>query len=549
MGAPIPHVKSADGGGDAAALIAIGAGALVVVAAIGLRGDFPLSDDWSYAYAVRGLCTEGTLRLSPWTGASFVLQGWYGALLCRLFGFSFEVLRASTVALAILGAVGFHLLLGIAGVSGRARALGLACFALGPLYVNLAFTFMTDVPFTVAAVWAGYAYLRGLARGRRAPLVVGGVLAAGALLIRQHGIFVAVAAALTALAARDRPWRDRLADAVAAAALPVAVFLAYHVWLFAWQGAPGGVVMKLTEASTPSFTGVVNNAFRGIATLGFLLLPVAAAARHDVVARHPRVAAAVCAVLAVLGLALWLRLDAAMFYLSNVMYDFGLGASTLRDTQFLGLRAPIAFGSPLRAVLTPVAILGAGVLATAVLDGATSRRDPIARFLLIATAVLFVGTLLHTRYYFDRYLLIVVPFAIAATLVATAPDVTRTSMLLAGLLATYAIAGTHDYLAWNRARDAGLHELLDSGISVREIDGGMDFNAWHLAAEVDRWPTDAEARVGQPLTRKSWWWVVDDRYVASFRGLPGYGVRRVLPYRRWLPPGEGRVLILERGAP
>ena len=63
--------------------------------------------------------------------------------------------------------------------------------------------------------------------------------------------------------------------------------------------------------------------------------------------------------------------------------------------------------------------------------------------------------------------------AIAATLVATAPDVTRTSLLLAGLLAIYAIAGTHDYLAWNRARDAGLHELLDSGISVREIDGGM----------------------------------------------------------------------------
>jgi hypothetical protein len=45
---------------------------------------------------------------------------------------------------------------------------------------------------------------------------------------------------------------------------------------------------------------------------------------------------------------------------------------------------------------------------------------------------------------------------------------------------------------------------------------------------------------------KSWWWVVDDRFIASFHALDGYVVRDRRPYTRWLPPGTGAVLILER---
>ena len=530
-------------------LVAILAGAAVVTAAIGVRGDFPLSDDWSYAYSSQVLCTEGVLRFLPWTGASLVFQTWYGALLCRLVGFSFEILRASTLVLATLGAVGFDRLLATAGVRGPIRALALACFALGPLYVNLAFTFMTDVPFTVAAVWAGYAYAHGFAKSSRRSLVFGGIASAVALLIRQHGVFVAAAAALTALSHRDRSWRDRLADAAAAAAFPAVVAIGYHVWLLEWHGAPEAVATKLGEAASPTFTGVVNAAFRGVATLGFLLAPAALAVRRDVVARLPRLTLALSALLGLLACALWLRLDAAMFYLTNVMYDLGLGASSLRDTQFLGLRPPVALGTPLRAVLTPVAVLAAAVLAAACFGSARLRRDQVARFLTTAVAVLFLGSLLHTRYYFDRYLLVIVPFALAATCVSATARVGRSSVVVAVLLAVYAVAGTHDYLAWNRARYAGLAELTNAGVSPREIDGGMEFNAWHLAASLGTWPSDAEARVGQPFTRKSWWWVVDDRYVASFRPLPGHAVLRAVPYRRWLPPGEGRVFILERASP
>ncbi len=235
-----------------------------------------------------------------------------------------------------------------------------------------------------------------------------------------------------------------------------------------------------------------------------------------------------------------------MFYLTNVMYDLGLGASSLRDTQFLALRHPVELGPALSVPLSLLATVAAGILVVGWADGFRRRGEPAAFFLVAASAVLFLGSLVHTRYYFDRYLLVVLPFAIGALAVAARVELERASVALAALVAWYAVAGTHDYLAWNRARWTGLAELAAAGVPPEQIDGGMEFNGWTLAATLDRWPTDADARPGQPPTRKSWWWVVDDRYVVSFRPLPGYVVRRSLPYQRWLPPGTGRVVVLER---
>ncbi len=536
-------------GSDAAGVAAIVAGAACVVAAVGFRGDFPLSDDWSYAYSVRSLCSDGTLRFLPWTGASLILQSWYGAALCRLFGFSFDVLRLSTIALASAGTVAFFLMLGHAGVRGAPRGLATALFALDPLYVNLSFTFMTDVPCTVFAVFAGYAYVRGFVAERRTWLFAGGLSASAALLIRQHGIFVAGAAAFTALAASNRPWRARLADAIAAGAVPLTVAVVFHLWLFLLHGAPGAVAHKIDEATRLDVLSLVNAAFRGLETIGLVLVPLALAARRDVVARHPRLVAAVAAFLGLLAGALYLKEGAAMPYLTNVMYDLGLGASTLRDTLFLGLRPPIELGAPLALILTVAATAGAAFVAVACGDALVRRHTPVATFLALATLLVFLGTLLQWRYYFDRYLVIVVPFAIATLATTARIAVTRTSVALLALLAWYAVAGTHDYMAWNRARYGGLAELAAAGVGPRQIDGGMEFNAWHLAPSLDRWQSDDDVRPGKPPTTKSWWWVVDDQYLASFRPLPGYGVRSTHEYRRWLVPGTGRVVILERLAP
>lgn len=543
------------------AATAVVCGAVLIAALVGVRGDFPLNDDWSYAWAVRTLCHEHRLRLLPWTGASVIAQVVYGAGLCRLFGFSFTVLRASTLALAAIGAFAWHGLLRRTGLRGGMLALATAALALDPLYVNLAFTFMTDVPFTAVSVLAGWSYLRGIQERRHLSLFAGSLLAAVAFLIRQHGVFL-VAAVVVAIAVWDgRPWRRRLAAVATASLVPSAAVLGYHVWLFAVHGVPSAYTNKIGEAEHITALMLVNCAVRGVQYLGLLTAPLAPTLARQAWARRPWQLAAWTAALGLPAIALWMREGALLFHLPNVLYDFGLGPVSLRDTHVLGMSAPTALGLPLRLPLTIVATMSAAALCaalTATLGGIRADR-PRSRppegdtgraetgFLVLAAAFLFLGTLLQARFYFDRYLLPVLPFTIAAVLARRrelAP--TALGVALAAALGWTAIAGTHDYLAWNRARFAGLADLERAGVAAAEIDGGFEFNAWHLAPILGHWPSNEEVKVGQPADRRSWWWVVDDRYVVSFHELSGYTIRAVVPFTRWLVPGEGRILVLER---
>lgn len=521
--------------------------AALVLAAIGIGGDFPLSDDWSYAYAVRSLCVDGELRMLPWTGASLVLQAWYGALLCKLFGFSFEVLRASTVAMATAGAIGFALLLNEAGIRGRVAALAIATVGLSPLYVNLAFTFMTDVPFTVLCIWSGWLYVRGLRRGETAALIAGAVVCSAALLIRQHGLFLAAAAIGASLWPGPTAERSRLRTAAAAGLAPILVFIAFHVWLFAIHGAPSGVQNKVAEVGLFSVVGVGNLAFRAVEYLGLLLLPIAAAQAGTVWRDAPGRLAAVGTVLGAAALFLYARDGELMFYLPYVLHDLGLGALTLRDTLFLGEDPPLHVGVGLGVTLSLASTAAASVLVTAYWTAMDRRPTAPHAFLIYALALLVAGSLLHVAFYFDRYLLPALPFAVAAALLCLPISrVGSGSWLAAALLAWWAVAGTHDSLEWNRARFAAIAALEREGFDAREIDGGVEYNAWHLADRLGDWPTTEEVRRGQPATRKSWWWVVDDRFIVSFRPLRGYDVRDSIGYSRWLVPGTGRVLVLER---
>jgi hypothetical protein len=539
---------------------------LAVTLAIGWHGEFPLSDDWAYAWPVRSLCEAGTVDLLPWTGASIVAQVGYGAALCKLFGFSFETLRVSTLVLGAAADVGVLLLARRSGLSPALAFLAALTFAVSPLRVHLGFTFMSDLPFTAFVVWAAYFYARGLGARRVGLLVAGSVLAAIATLVRQHGVFVAGAAALAALVpalARDAydqtGFVTRLRDAVACTAVPIVVVGIYYYWLFALHGAPEAVARKAAEATDVGLLAIANLAFRAVETLGLLLLPLAAVAFAASARAAPRRLLTAISLLTAAAAFLLLREQASMPYLPNVIHDTGVGALTLRDTLHLGMPAPYALGAVFRAPLTVVATLAAAAVLTTWAGGIGSiarGENDAGRFVLLALILLFAGSLLHRQYYFDRYLLPILPFACVLTMTTIkrmrtegAPFAWVVASLATLVLAWFSVAGTHDYLAWNRARYAQLDELAAGGIAPERIDGGMEFNAWHLAKASGYAPTDAEVKIGQSERQKSWWWVVDDEFVIAMQPLEGYAIRARRPYRRWLVPGEGAVYTLERATP
>jgi hypothetical protein len=540
----------------------------------GPHGDFPLSDDWAYAHVARSLCEGRGFDPLPWTGASAVVQVLYGAAACRIGGgFSHEILRWTTLVVSAAGIGAFQLLLLELGAGLRMATAGAAVLALSPLWFNQSFTFMTDVPFASVAIVASWLYVRAFRSGAMTGFLLAGAVAAAAFFVRQNAIVIPVAAAIAALWPSRRAGDGRgLASsspprAVAALAFPLMALAVYGAWLAIGEQVPLAVRNKTAEALSTSPVAMAGVAFRSLATLGFLFLPWAVATRP-----RDRASLGVFATaLAVLGAAaafLYVREGDTMFYLTNVLGDFTVGALTTRDVLFLGRPLAPEGGALFRGVLTLASLASAAVLVTHLVPlarwpatgdslapspahtGSREAAPKAALFCALALVLSGLLTLVQARYYFDRYVLVLVPLAIAtATALAPRVRVGAGAVVAWAALALYGVAGTHDYMAWNRARWSLLEAAESRGTSARQIDGGVEYNAVRLAAELRTAPTDAEARSGQPASTRSWWWVVDDEWIVAFGALEGYSEADSREFERWLPPRKERIRMLHRETP
>jgi 4-amino-4-deoxy-L-arabinose transferase-like glycosyltransferase len=238
---------------DLLALLGLTALWALVITLIGIGGDYPLNDDWAYAWSARHLAETGEVRILDWASPSLVTHMAWGALLVRVFGPSYVVLRVGTLFWALLGlwllyALGRRAQLGVQ----RALVLTLG-LALSPWFVNLSFTYMTEVPWltlTLAACLClacatedravqGPEEASAKTTPRAAVLLVGtGLLVGLAALSRQFSmLLLPVLALVAALDARRGagPWWKQVSWKALGRGL--AVFLpalllygAFHLW-------------------------------------------------------------------------------------------------------------------------------------------------------------------------------------------------------------------------------------------------------------------------------------------------------------------------------
>ena len=536
---------------------------LVIATLPGPVGDFPLNDDWSYGLAVRSLVETGSLQLTGWVSMPLVAQVAWGYLFCLPSGFSFTALRFSTLVLGLMGVLFSYALLREARAAASIAFLGALVVAVNPLYVVLSHSFMTDVPFFSLAVASAFFLARGLRPTSRRDYAVGIAFAVVATLVRQVGVVIPVAFAGAYLVrARGGALRWRT---IARAALPAVVvfgtLVLYRMWLAAYVGLPelydarSDVSVVLTRSALEHVGNAAWGGYVTLVYLGLFLLPFSVVVlllrRKDPLGHRARFLVLAFG-LAVVGVAIAVYRGEFMPLTGNILFDLGLGPSTLRDVHILELdHLPSAPGAAW-VTLTTLAIMSIAVLVSHVLVGWNSalrwRGSPQdALRTSFAVLVLSAGVLhlapMAGAGFFDRYMLILVPLGLAVVSQTTHVRGRRPGALCVGvgvavalLLGALSVAGTHDYLSWNRARWTAIHHLTeDVGIHPTEMDGGFEFNGYYLYDEKY-----------EPRPDMSWWWVHGDTYVLAFGPMEGYDVARSYPFRRWLPIGEGEVLILRK---
>lgn len=533
---------------------------VLCVCVVNPGGDFPLNDDWSFGITVKRMLDGEGFRPLGWASMPQLSNTLWGALFCGVGGYSFNVLRVSTLAAALLGIVGVYLLLRQTNRGAGAICLGVGALIANPIYYALCHTFMTDVLFMTLFVFGANCFLCFLRKRGVAWFIAGLVLTVAAVLSRQVGLAVPVAFAVVFLLRWGVSIRHLLV-AFSPFVMCLIALESLELWLKVsgrmpdLYSAKGSDLLHLVTHRRSDFVkGIAGGMVMVALYFGMFLLPalLATSGRLQAETHRSRRGWAAIAFLVVGGSTLAygaLTGSWVMPWANGLVTRAGIGPLTLKDS-FLATTLPNELPWIFWATVTLVCVVGASLLAVRFAEIARNgpgmmrsikQNDTIlAGVFLTLTGVLYLGPFLMSGI-IDRYLVPAVPFLIGGTFcLSPAQDSfvgwrRIASLLLIAGFVWFSVSGVRDYLAWNRVRWEALRDLMARGVKPDAIDGGFEFNGLFL------YRPDYDATPG-----KSFWWVGDDEYLVSFRPMDGYAIEKEYRYSRWMPPTDGRVLVSKR---
>jgi hypothetical protein len=307
---------------------------LLLILIINPIGDFPLNDDWCYGKSVQTLYEDGYLKLYNWGEMTLVGQVYWGYFFTEIFGFSFTVLRWSTLVLGFATIIGIYKLFTLARLPRWMILVGVLLCMLNPMFLSLSFSFMTDVPFMCMTIWTFYFFAKALKTDSWQPIIWAILFCYGAFLIRQLAWVFPIVFVLTMLIVKERNWKN-----VLKAVAPLVALIVFSL-VFSYIMESNDL---LQERYNSKFNLLIENIkglrkglliiifsyfFESLAYLGFLLLPI----HLFYINRYKFKGYKIWAILWTIGITAYLmKLGKVLPSLDNIWIDFGVGPTTLYD--------------------------------------------------------------------------------------------------------------------------------------------------------------------------------------------------------------------------
>lgn len=497
---------------------------LGVIAIINPIGDFPLNDDWSYAKPVQSLLNGEGIQFTGWMSMTLFTQVVWGALWCKIFGFSFTVLRCSTLFLSLLGVIyTFRLLKEFEIKETTAWWLSLLVM-FNPIYVNLSFTFMTDVPFFAIVMMSIFYFTRSCKYHKKSDWVLAMLFMLIGVLTRQLALVVPFAFLLVGIYRKIVERETRLWYYALPFLVALVSFLIYQQIAFTYFGARGRydemnqrLLAQVTETPKQWITGMFSKSVVGFVYAGLFIFPF-------IVVMMRKMKPMLLVMVAVLSIGLFAYLQFKGYTIpifDNILYNFGIGPATLYDYWFADKMESHQIPVMWWKIVTCVACIGFSYIWVFILSKrtrwATFLRTPKLFILLIIVGYFIPIT---SIYCYDRYLLLSIPLVLVVLffLIEEVDLTKRVYVPLLALICIFSITGTRDYLQWQSAKWKCIHTALAQGVSADKIDGGFEFNGWYNYNDVD-----FDANIGNL-------WVHDVTHIIAFEGLKGTEVIHEEPY-------------------
>jgi hypothetical protein len=554
------------------------------VTAASVLGSWPVAemgfvDDWSYVKTAFVFARTGHIVYNGWATA---MLGWaipWAALFIKLFGFSFTAVRLSTLPLAMASVYLLHASLVRFRITARNAIVGALTLGLSPLFLPLAASYMTDVAGLFCILLCLYLCQRALAAHSDRTTILW--LASAALTNVAGGTVRQIAWLGTLVMVPSTAWllRKRTGVIRAASLVWIGSVLSVFACIRWFERQPYSLSEKIIQGTvTGAMLGhMLAELLKALLCLALITFPILAAwipvQRNLSRSAQTRIAcilAAMCAVSIVLGNIGSLD-HRVMPWLGHVIGTLSIFSST---GEMLGSR-PVTLTLPMRVGLSLLVVAAALTLLEYLLTKPWQRKDHHAvslhqaLWILGPFAISYVVFLLPRAMYsfiYDRYLLGLLPLAIIILSLLyqqwVAERLPAITIAALSLFALYAIAGTHDWFALNRARAAAVAQIHASGVPTTSIQGGFDYDGW-TQIEAVGYINDARIinppHVYQPnlepvrlpagcrLGFAPYTPAVQPKYFVVFSLMPCLQISRYQPvmYSTWLPPFRRTIFIQE----
>lgn len=522
---------------------------LLLILIVSPVGEFPINDDWAYARSVKNFLETGNIKISDGVIANLLFQVLWGILFSKLLGFSFTTLRISTIVLSFLGTITMYLILKELKFSNKLCIFGALLLLFNPLYFHNTYTFMTDIPFISLFLLSSLFYIKGIKKDNNLYFLLGSVFAIFTFLIRQHGIILPIGTAIYLFLNREKHklTKEKIFLLIIFPILSVIIFQYWYLFIHG-QTIRNAHTTKMLFGSKFVLIRPFYHSFSNFVAFGLYLLPLTLIYSLEFIKKtinskvYRYIALSAFVILSICFLTLWLISDGRIYVLRAILNSY-LSRSVVSIAIYSNPEIMLVMS--ILAILSTTFII---VLIYSELQVRVKETSPINFFYFIA--IIYLITLAITPSWHDRYILPSLPAVLVLMLISIKkfPFLYHRLAIVLIIFSFFSIVGTYDFLNFNRVKWSILNNLMDSGISPKNIDGGAEgneFNCWFLYeyclekfGHIDPiWPGNKS--VSQKLC------VVNNDYVLSLSELPEYFVLDKVKYTS-LIGGDNFIYVLKK---
>lgn len=529
---------------------------------IGLSGNFPLNDDWSYGEGVRHLL-HGHGLVMPTVCAPGMAHVALGFIAAKVFGYSYTSLRLCSFVITFIGALALFDAAASMRIPRRDAAFIALVYAANPVLINVAFSFMSDSTGLALNLIFLACLLRAQAQKSVKMALVAFFFLLMAISVRQSAL-IFLALAPFCLSSNLASTKHRHLILAAVFTLPLISAWSCDYWLTHRPSTLGfvnndyqmvrqshaAVVNKLLTAPHHMFLPTISAMGQLLCYLALYTLPALMAflwlIKEAKKWSATTIKVALIVVLSLLASALLtvLNYHQTMPFAENIWRVTTIGAQGL-----LGIiRKPVP--ERRRMLLTifsfvmtvPLTLTIVSMFRGVFKKPLNWRLAAISSCLLASFAFLTIETLVRCT---DRYYLIALaPMLLCLGLMARRYRISLVNpltVLLLVLLSAYSIAGNQEYLSSNRARWLAIEWLESRGVEHHELDGGCEYNVLR-----DLSVYNSKYRGEPPRDSWRWWPIKGENYLISYSPVPGYKMVHQEPYYSLLDGKTHNIEVLEK---